>query len=96
MTASVLPIISGKAKSDESVARDMLFGNIEPLTDGGLVPSKPGVCYNFMALVPNNSASEPVGTRGLQFVFTQEYALMLPNFFVETKGSGRSTSVVNR
>jgi hypothetical protein len=84
VTASVLPIISGKTKNDRSVARDILLGNLEPLTDGGLVHNFLASRTFVMVLVLNNSPSP------------QEYTSMLPNFFVETKGSDGSTAAVNR
>jgi hypothetical protein len=34
---SVIPIISGNTKSDRSTVRDIRFGNLDLLTDGGLI-----------------------------------------------------------
>src|SRR5947209_8894530 len=34
---SVIPIISGNTQSDRSTAGDIKFGNLDPITDGGLV-----------------------------------------------------------
>jgi hypothetical protein len=91
---SVIPIVSGSTKSDRSVARDIKFGNLDPLTDGGLVSGQPDIFYGARPEQLDRRIRRELAGRIIPS--TQEDVPMVPNFYLEAKGPDGSLAVAGR
>ena len=90
--ASVLPIIQGNTSILS--ARNMAFGNLEPLTDGNFVDAKP----DFYDGAHPAQIDRRIRTKLGPYITpsTQQHTPALPNFFTEVKGPDGSGAVAKR
>lgn len=91
---NVMPAILRPDQISHPSARNTLFGNLEPLTDGTIAPAKPDLYYGAVpqhlhrlvrdelehCIIPSSIHDKPV----------------VPNFFVEVKGPDGSAAVATR
>lgn len=92
--ADVIPTIAGTREANYPFARNALFSNLDPLTDGTIVTPKPDIYYGAAPeqldvtirnelgryIVPSTAADKPIA----------------PNFFLEAKGPDGSPAVMMR
>ena len=77
--ATVLPIIAGK--SNTTTANDLIFGNLENLTDGSLTKPVSSCCDGFLPVQIDLQIREDLG----RYIVPSKkpIILCLPNFFLE-------------
>ncbi|EQK99913.1 hypothetical protein OCS_04373 [Ophiocordyceps sinensis CO18] len=92
--ADVIPIITGPRHANHPWARNTLFGNLEPLTDGTLAPAKPDIYYGANPDGLDRSIRDELA--GHIIPSTMEDKPMAPNFFLEVKGPDGGASVATR
>ncbi|KAF1737842.1 hypothetical protein CRV24_003469 [Beauveria bassiana] len=92
--ADVIPIISGPRQANHLLARNTVFGNLEPLTDGTLAPANPNIYYGGYPDELDRSIREELA--GHIIPSTMQDKPMAPNFFMEVKGPDGSTAVATR
>ncbi|CAG9998243.1 unnamed protein product [Clonostachys byssicola] len=92
--ANVIPAIIGQKAADPLPARETLFNNLKPLTDGTIVSPKPDIYFGAgpgdlhksirdeltQQIIPSKNTNKPLA----------------PNFFIEVKGPEGSQGVVTR
>ncbi|KID82404.1 hypothetical protein MAJ_11358, partial [Metarhizium majus ARSEF 297] len=92
--ADVIPTITGPTQSDYLVARNTVFGNLEPLTDNTLAPANPDLYYGAYPQDLNRSIRAELASHIIPS--TMEDKPMAPNFFLEVKGPDGSAAVATR
>ncbi|KAM3528473.1 hypothetical protein MY4038_005885 [Beauveria bassiana] len=92
--ADVIPIISGRRQANNLLARNTVFGNLEPLTDGTLAPANPDIYYGAYPDELDRSIREELA--GHIIPSTMQDKPMAPNFFMEVKGPDGSAAVATR
>ena len=92
MMSKAFPIIAGT--SDIPSQANLLFGNLEHLTDGSITKAKPD-CYDGSRSADlNKQIREELGPYIVPS--TNTAAPCLPNFFTEGKGPNKSTATCKR
>lgn len=94
VTGSVIPIIEGEIGDGRCVAGDVLFNNLDRLTDGTLTPGKPDLFY--CARPEQLDRRVRAELSNCIIPSTREDLPMLPNFFLEKKGPDRTIAVAGR
>ncbi|KAK7404174.1 hypothetical protein QQX98_010048 [Neonectria punicea] len=92
--ADVIPTISGPRQANHLLARNTVFGNLEPLTDGTLAPANPDIYYGAYPDELDRSIRDELA--GHIIPSTMEDKPMAPNFFLEVKGPDGSLAVATR
>jgi len=90
--SDVFPIIQGNARILS--AKNLVFGNLEPLTHGNLVDAKPDFYDGTRPAQIDLRIREELGSYITPA--TQGQAPALPNFFTEAKGPDGSAAVAKR
>ncbi|KAL9123877.1 MAG: hypothetical protein Q9217_006736 [Psora testacea] len=90
--AEVFPMIQGNAHIPS--AKNIAFGNLEPLTHGNLVDAKPDSYDGAPPAQIHRRIREELGSYITPS--TQQQAPALPNFFTEVKGPDGSAAVAKR
>jgi len=88
----VFPVIQGSARVPS--AKNLVFGNLEPLTRGNLVDAKPDFYDGARPAQIDLRIREELGSYITPA--TQGQAPALPNFFTEAKGPDGSAAVAKR
>ncbi|KAK0655232.1 hypothetical protein B0T16DRAFT_317809 [Cercophora newfieldiana] len=91
VTQEVIPVICGTKQADHPVARNTLFVNLEPLTDGTIAPAKPDLYYGAAPVQLQPPIRDEL--RGHIVPSSMEEKPMAPNFFLEVKGPAGSAAV---
>ncbi|KAL8290965.1 hypothetical protein RB600_006440 [Gaeumannomyces tritici] len=92
--ANVIPTIAGVRRADHPCARDTVFGNLDPLTDGCIARAKPDLYYGAH---PEDLNPCIRGELSHHIVpSTTEDKPLVPNFFTEIKGPDGSAAVMQR
>lgn len=91
---TVIPIIEGDVGDPECVASDIVFSNLDHLTDGSLVCAKPDQYYGARPEQLKKEIREELGN--LIVPSTQNDLPILPNNFLEVKGPDGVLSVATR
>ncbi|KAL8296420.1 hypothetical protein RB597_005820 [Gaeumannomyces tritici] len=92
--ANVIPTIAGARRADHPCARDTVFGNLDPLTDGCIARAKPDLYYGAQ---PEDLNPCIRGELSHHIVpSTTEDKPLVPNFFTEIKGPDGSAAVMQR
>ncbi|KAL8296200.1 hypothetical protein RB601_003585 [Gaeumannomyces tritici] len=92
--ANVIPTITGSRHADHPCARDTVFGNLDPLTDGCIARAKPDLYYGAH---PEDLNPCIRGELSHHIVpSTTEDKPLVPNFFTEIKGPDGSAAVMQR
>ncbi|KAL8318517.1 hypothetical protein RB597_005681 [Gaeumannomyces tritici] len=92
--ANVIPTITGSRHADHPCARDTVFGNLDPLTDGSIARAKPDLYYGAH---PEDLNPCIRGELSHHIVpSTTEDKPLAPNFFTELKGPDGSAAVMQR
>ncbi|KAH8760454.1 hypothetical protein F5883DRAFT_500733 [Diaporthe sp. PMI_573] len=89
----VIPIIVGVRSENWPVARDIIFNDLEALTDGSIPSAKPDYAYGalFGQLIP------AICIKLGRFIDPElDIPLIVPNFFLEVKGPNGSAAVKTR
>ena len=89
---NVFPIIQGNARI--ASAKNLAFGNLEPLTHSNLVDAKPDFYDGARPTQIDLRIREELGSYIIPA--TQGQAPALPNFFTEAKGPDGSTAIAKR
>ncbi|KAF4449549.1 glyoxylate reductase [Fusarium austroafricanum] len=92
--AKVLPTIFGSSVAGDLDARNILFGNLEPLTDGSLVSAKPDIYHGSSPGSLSLTIRNEIGHHIVPS--TKDDRPIVPNFFVEVKGPRGNELVVER
>ncbi|TWU70446.1 hypothetical protein ED733_000290 [Metarhizium rileyi] len=92
--ADVIPMIEGNVGDRKCAARQIPFTNLDPLTDGTLVPGNPDLCYGARPEQLDQDVRQELGGR---IIPSTQYDLpIVPNFFLEVKGPDGSAAVAKR
>ncbi|KAL4961368.1 uncharacterized protein BDV14DRAFT_180589 [Aspergillus stella-maris] len=90
----ILPVLEGKRKRGSMTGGGQPFNNLDHLTNGTLVQAKPDLYHGARPNQLNYSIREKLEKKIIPTSHTQ--LPITPNFFVEAKGHGGSTDVVQR
>jgi hypothetical protein len=91
---SVIPIIKGKVTDAKCVSGNILFTNLDHLTDGTLVPGNPDLYYGARPEQLNRQVRDELS--GQIVPSTQHDLPILPNFVLAAKGPDGSAAVAGR
>ena len=91
---SVIPTIEGKIKDDRCVARNVLFTNLDPLTEDGLARAKPDIYYGARPEQVDRRVRDELS--GHIIPSQRDDLPVAPNFFLEAKHPNESLAVANR
>ena len=94
VTNSVIPIIQGKISNGRCVAGDVIFSNLDHLTDGALLSGKPDLFYGARPEQLNRRIRNEL--KGHIVPSTQEDLPMAPNFFLAAKGPDGTAAVARQ
>jgi hypothetical protein len=94
VTTSVIPIIEGNSQDARCVSGGIPFTNLDPLTDGTLVPGNPDIYYGARPEQLNRRVRDDLS--GGSIPSTQDDLPILPNFFLAVKGPDGSAAVAKR
>ncbi|POR38763.1 Uncharacterized protein TPAR_01048 [Tolypocladium paradoxum] len=94
VTTSVIPILEGDIGDSRCVNADILFANLEHLTDGSLVVAKPDRYYGSRPETLDSKVRREL--HHYIVPSTQEDLPLAPNFFLEVKGPDGTMSVATR
>jgi hypothetical protein len=94
VTTLVIPIIKGKIRDAKCVAKDILFTNLDHLTNRTLAPSKPDLFYSACLKQLDRRIRDKLS--GSIISLTQEDLLIALNFFLAVKGLDGSAVVAKR
>ena len=94
ITTSVIPIIEGNTEDAKCVSGGIPFTNLDPLTDGTLVPGNPDIYYGARPEQLNRQVRDELS--GNIIPSTQDDLPILPNFFLAVKGPDGSAAVAKR
>ena len=92
--ATVVPMITGDASSENNTARNLIFSNLEPLTNGEIVDPKPDLYCGSRPEEIHDQIREHLA--GHIIPSTKKEAPVLPNFCFEAKAPDGSAAVVTR
>ncbi|CAK7238290.1 hypothetical protein SEUCBS140593_010516 [Sporothrix eucalyptigena] len=92
--ANVLPTILGTHQPSQASARNTVFRNLAPLTDGTIVPAAPDIYYGAHPEELCRPVREALGS--FLIPSTMQEKPLAPNFFVEAKGPEGSAAVATR
>ncbi|EPE09490.1 hypothetical protein F503_07266 [Ophiostoma piceae UAMH 11346] len=94
VVAHILPTILGPHQPARGSARNTIFKNLEPLTDGTIAPAVPDI---YDGAHPED-LSQPIRNALGHHIMpsTMQDKPLAPNFFVEAKGPNGSTAVAIR
>ncbi|KAI8722473.1 hypothetical protein NCS52_00391300 [Fusarium sp. LHS14.1] len=92
--ANVIPTVLGPSQADRNCARNTLFANLDPLTDGTIAAPKPDIYFGAYPDQLARSARNQLA--GHIVPSTMEDKPMAPNFFLEVKGPDGKPSVATR
>ena len=90
----VVPVISGVHQDKHFSARKTKFGNLDPLTDGTIVPANPDLFYGARPEQLDRRIRNELS--GHIIPSTMEDKPMVPNFYFEAKGPDGSAAVARR
>lgn len=92
--ANMIPAIIGPSHTSHPSARNTVFGNLDPITDGTIAPPKPDIYYGAYP----EELSRPIRDQLRDNIMpsTMEDKPMVPNFFLEVKGPDGSAAVAKR
>jgi hypothetical protein len=90
----VIPFISGLSQNTHFSARNTIFGNLEPLTDGTIAPAQLDLYYSACPEQLDRRIHDKLS--GCIIPSTMEDKPMAPNFYLEVKGPNGSTAVARR
>ncbi|KAL8369540.1 hypothetical protein RB595_000056 [Gaeumannomyces hyphopodioides] len=94
VNANVIPTITGSRHANHPCARNTVFGNLDPLTDGSIARAKPDLYYGAR---PEDLNPCIRGELSHHIVpSTTEDKPLVPNFFTEIKGPDGSAAVMQR
>ena len=91
---SVIPTIEGKMKNDRYVTGNVLFTNLDPLTDDGLARAKPDIYYGARPEQVDRRVRDELS--GHIIPSQRDDLPISPNFFLEAKHPDESLAVANR
>jgi hypothetical protein len=91
---SVIPKFAGTARNSRAVSGGILFGNLDPLTDGTLKPAKPDFYEGALPEQLDRQVRQELG--GFIVPSSQDSLPMAPNFFLEAKGPDGTGAVAGR
>ncbi|KAH7316668.1 hypothetical protein B0I35DRAFT_409844 [Stachybotrys elegans] len=94
VVANVLPAILGQSQANLHCARNTVFANLEPLTDGTVIAPKPDIYYG--AYPDQLAKSTRNELAGHIMPSTMEDKPMAPNFFLEVEGLDGNPAVATR
>ena len=94
VTTSVIPIIEGDIRDARCVSGGIPFTNLDPLTDGTLVPGNPDIYYGARPEQLDRRVRDELG--GHIVPSTQDDLPIAPNFFLAAKGPDGSLAVAGR
>ncbi|KAL8387196.1 hypothetical protein RB595_010087 [Gaeumannomyces hyphopodioides] len=92
--ANVIPTITGSRHANHPCARDTVFGNLDPLTDGSIARAKPDLYYGAHPEDLDRSIRDELSHHIVPS--TTEDKPLAPNFFTELKGPDGSAAVMQR
>ncbi|KUI64798.1 hypothetical protein VM1G_00718 [Cytospora mali] len=92
--ADVIPTITGAREANYPYARNTVFGHLDPLTDGTIVPPKPDIYYGAVPEQLNPTIRNELGRYIVPLTAVDKP--IAPNFFLEAKGPNGSTAVMMR
>ncbi|RSL91660.1 hypothetical protein CDV31_015421 [Fusarium ambrosium] len=92
--ADVIPTITGPRQANHPFSRNTVFGNLEPLTDGTIVPAKPDIYYGAYPEELDRTIRDQLA--GHIIPSTMQDKPIAPNFFIEVKGPDGSAAVAIR
>ncbi|KAL7928501.1 hypothetical protein V8C35DRAFT_318111 [Trichoderma chlorosporum] len=92
--ANVIPTILGPGQANRFSARNTVFSNLEPLTDGTIVAPKPDLYWGAHPEQLARSARDELA--GHIIPSTMEDMPMAPNFFMQVQGPDGSLAVATR
>lgn len=91
---NVFPTIAGALQDNYPSAKGVIFGNLEPLTDGTITAPKPDIALGALPEQLNPDIRNELQYHIIPSTMTNK--LMAPNFFVEAKGPDGSAAVMVR
>jgi hypothetical protein len=94
VTTSIIPIIEGEIRDAKCVAKDILFTNLDYLTDGTLALGKLDLFYSACLEQLDKRICNELSSSII--LSTQEDLLIAPNFFLAVKGLDGSAVVAKR
>ncbi|KAI1260076.1 hypothetical protein F5Y18DRAFT_442176 [Xylariaceae sp. FL1019] len=92
--SSVVPLIEGETRDGRSVCGNVPLTNLEPLTDGSLVPGNPDRYYGARPEQLDQRVKAELSR--LIVPSTQHDLPIIPNFFLAAKGPDESAAVAER
>lgn len=90
----VFPTIAGPWEDNDPSTIDVVFGNLEPLTDGTIVAPRPEIALGALPEQLNSSIRNELHHHIIPS--TMIHRVIAPNFFVEAKGPDGSAAVMTR
>jgi hypothetical protein len=94
VTTTVIPIIEGNIEDTKCVSGGIPFTNLDPLTDGTLVPGNPDIYYGARPEQLDRRVRDELS--GHIIPSTQDDLPIVPNFFLAVKGPDGSAAVAKR
>ncbi|KAL1852490.1 hypothetical protein Daus18300_012171 [Diaporthe australafricana] len=91
---NVFPSIAGPQKDNNPSVKSLIFGNLEPLTDGTTTAPKPDIAFGALPEQLNPTICNSLQHHIIPSTATDR--LMAPNYFVEAKGPDGSAAVMMR
>ena len=91
---AIFPVISSTDQDNHFSARNTNFGNLDPLTDGSIVPANPDLYYGARPEQLDRRIRDKLS--GHIIPSTMQDKPMAPNFYLETKGPDGSSAVAKR
>ncbi|KAG5926929.1 hypothetical protein E4U42_002805 [Claviceps africana] len=92
--SKVIPIIEGSVGDSKCTERDVLFANLDPLTDGTITHGKPDLYYGARPEELDRQVRREL--HGHIIPSTQHDLAIAPNMFLEVKSSEGSAAVAKR
>jgi hypothetical protein len=92
--ANVIPHIIGQKEADPLPARNTVFNNLKPLTDGTIKSAKPDIYFGAYPGELHKSIRDELA--GQIIPSTNTSKPMAPNFYMEVKGPGGTQGVATR
>ena len=93
-TKRVIPIIEGKVGDDKCDEGDVLFTNLDSLTNDTLTSAKPDLYYGARPELLNRHVREELS--GYIIPSKQDHLPLVPNFFLAAKGPDGTWAVAGR
>ncbi|KAG5802782.1 hypothetical protein H9Q74_013602 [Fusarium xylarioides] len=92
--ADVIPTITGPRQANHLSSRNTVFGNLEPLTDGTIVPAKPDIYYGAYPKELDRPIRDELA--GHIIPSTMDDKPMAPNLSMEVKGPDGNAAIATR